>query len=173
MYHWLGVPGSTICLWAVFLVHFHTTLCVSTQCNSLSVCLCVCVCVRYFRLHSRYYFWFHFCVLLQSEKGIAMHSLCETSCPPRTVHCFQTTTIVIQICDLLYLEGNFKGIFAIQEMTTDKEVQFKLCWSWGCSDNDSLIRKLPVMHCSLIDEVSFVFVPHTYTLTSESMTWKI
>ncbi len=29
--------------------------------------------------------WFHFPVLLQSEKGIAMQSLCETSCPPGTV----------------------------------------------------------------------------------------
>ncbi len=40
---------------------------------------------------SGYYFWLHFRlhfrVPLQSEKGIAMHSLCETSCPPRTVHC--------------------------------------------------------------------------------------
>ena len=34
------------------------------------------------RLHFRYYSR----VLLQSEKGIAMHSLCETSCPLRTVH---------------------------------------------------------------------------------------
>ncbi len=44
---------------------------------------------RFFRLHFRYYFRFHFRLLLQSEKGIAMHSLCETSCPPRTVHYLQ------------------------------------------------------------------------------------
>ena len=40
----------------------------------------------YFRLHFSFYLRFHFRVLLQTEKGIAMHSLCETSCPPRTVH---------------------------------------------------------------------------------------
>ncbi len=28
-------------------------------------------------------------VLFQSEKGISMYSFCETSCPPRTVHCVQ------------------------------------------------------------------------------------
>ena len=56
------------------------------------VCLSVCVlsdssCLQdYFWLHFRYYFQLHFRVLLQSEKGIAMHSLCETSCPQRTVH---------------------------------------------------------------------------------------
>ncbi len=40
----------------------------------------------YFRLHFRYYFRLHFRVQFQSEKGIAVHFLCETSCPPRTVH---------------------------------------------------------------------------------------
>ncbi len=47
----------------------------------------------YFRLHFRYYFRLHFRVLLQSENGIAMHSLCETSCPPRTVHFHKETTM--------------------------------------------------------------------------------
>ncbi len=40
----------------------------------------------FFLLHFWHYIRFRFWVLLQSEKGIAMHSLCETSCPPRTVH---------------------------------------------------------------------------------------
>ncbi len=48
----------------------------------------------YFRLHFRYYFRLHFRVLLQSEKDIAMHSLCETSCPPRTVHSIWDPEIV-------------------------------------------------------------------------------
>ncbi len=41
----------------------------------------------YYRLHFRYFFRLHFRVLLQSGRGIAMHYLCETSCPLRTVHC--------------------------------------------------------------------------------------
>ncbi len=50
------------------------------DCTKLSICILLfwyC-----FRLH----FQLHFRVLLRSEKGMAMHSLCETSCPPRTVH---------------------------------------------------------------------------------------
>ena len=48
-------------------------------------------CVAVYRIvsseqHFGYYFQFHFRVLLQSEKGTAVHSLCETSCLPRTVH---------------------------------------------------------------------------------------
>ena len=35
---------------------------------------------------SGYYFWLHFRALLQNEKGIAIHFLCKTSCPPRTFH---------------------------------------------------------------------------------------
>ncbi len=37
-----------------------------------------------------------FPVLLKGEKGIAMHSLCKTSCPSRTVHCSL-------YCHLVYL----------------------------------------------------------------------
>ncbi len=34
----------------------------------------------------RYYCQLHLPVLLQSNQGIAIHSLCEISCPPRTVY---------------------------------------------------------------------------------------
>ncbi len=75
-----------------------------------SVCVCVCLSVRLTILAKRmdiqagisacpptdflttsgcsswYYFWLHFRVPLHNEKGIAIHFLCETSCPPRTIH---------------------------------------------------------------------------------------
>ncbi len=86
----LGQSRSETKIWTLSVSSF---VCLSVSCLTTPAYRTTSGCISgyYIRLHFRLQFW----VLLKSEKGIAMHSLCETSCALRTVH-FITTPLFWQ-----------------------------------------------------------------------------